>query len=206
MSKDMCSGNRPNFNSGSGLTPNGRGPAGERPGSARERNAVGSPRASRPSLRRFFASGTPASAEATPGGSGGPPADVAELDRDPRGARAAPPTSWPSSSLRSRPPPASTRRPPPGPGTAAGPDVELDAQPARRGPPQAASGNGSTSWPTSPARTRSRRRQAARSPSGTEDLQMPAKPRWLLAIPDAISQLATSSTSSASPRSAPPRS
>ena len=79
MSKDMCCRNRPNFNTDSGLTPNGRGPAGERPGSARERNAAGSPRASRPALRRFFASGTPASAAAAPGGSGGPPADVDEL-------------------------------------------------------------------------------------------------------------------------------
>ena len=32
-----------------------------------------------PGLRRFFAPGTPASAEATPGGSGGSPADVDEL-------------------------------------------------------------------------------------------------------------------------------
>ena len=46
------------------LTPNGGGPAGERPESARERNAAGSPRASRPALRRFFAPGTPASADA----------------------------------------------------------------------------------------------------------------------------------------------
>ena len=79
MSKDMCCRNRPNFNINSGLTPNGRGPAGERPGSARERNAAGSPRASRPALRRFFASGTAASAAASPSGSGGLPADVAEL-------------------------------------------------------------------------------------------------------------------------------
>ena len=75
----MCCRNRPNFNTDSGLTPNGRGPAGERPGSARERNAAGSPRASRPALRRFFAPETPASAAAAPGGSGGPPADVDEL-------------------------------------------------------------------------------------------------------------------------------
>ena len=75
----MSPRNRPNFNTGSGLTPTGRGPAGERPGSAPERNAAGSPRASRPALRRFFAPGTPASAAAIPGGSGGPQADVDEL-------------------------------------------------------------------------------------------------------------------------------
>ena len=79
MSKDMCCRNRPNFNTDSGLTPTGPGPAGERPGSARERNAAGSPGASRPALRRFFAPGTPASAAPSPGGSGGPPADVDEL-------------------------------------------------------------------------------------------------------------------------------
>ena len=79
MSKDMCCRNRPNFNTDSGLTPNGPGPAGERPGSAREKNAAGSPRASRPALRRFFAPGTLASSAAAPCGSGGPPADVAEL-------------------------------------------------------------------------------------------------------------------------------
>ena len=79
MSKDMSPGNRPNFNTVSGLTQTGPGPAGERPGSARERNAAGSPRASRPALRRLFASGTAASAAAVPSGSGGLPADVAEL-------------------------------------------------------------------------------------------------------------------------------
>ena len=78
MSKDMSPGNRPKFNTVSGLTQTGPGPAGKRPGSARERNAAGTPRASRPALRRFFAPGTPASA-AAPGGSGGPPADVAEF-------------------------------------------------------------------------------------------------------------------------------
>ena len=75
----MSPRNRPNFKTDSGLTQTGPGPAGERPGSARERNAAGSPRASRPALRRFFAPGTPASAAAAPGGSGGPPADVDEL-------------------------------------------------------------------------------------------------------------------------------
>ena len=79
MSKDMSPGNRPKFNTESGLTQTGPGPAGERPGSARERNAAGAPRASRPALRRFFASGTAASAAAAPSGSGGLPADVAEL-------------------------------------------------------------------------------------------------------------------------------
>ena len=79
MSKDMCCRNRPNCNTDSGLTPNGRGPAGERPGSARERNAAGSPRASRPALRRFFASGAAEAAAPEASGSGGLPADVAEL-------------------------------------------------------------------------------------------------------------------------------
>ena len=90
MSKDMCSGNRPNFNTDSGLTQNGRGSAGERPGSARERNAAGSPRASRPALRGFFAPGTPASSAAAPGGSGCLPADIAALAAPPgRPSRAA---------------------------------------------------------------------------------------------------------------------
>ena len=79
MSKYMCPGNRPKFNTVSGLTPNGRGPAGDRPGSALERNAAGSPRASRAGVRRFFAPGTPASATSAPGGPGGLPADVDEL-------------------------------------------------------------------------------------------------------------------------------
>ena len=80
MSKYMCARNRPNFNTESRLTPNGGGPAGDRPGSPPARNATRLPRASRPARREFFASsGTPASAAATPGGSGGPPADVDEL-------------------------------------------------------------------------------------------------------------------------------
>ena len=75
----MPPGNRPKFNTDSGLTPNGGGFAGERPGSAPEETARRHPRASRPALRRFFASGTAASAAAAPSGSGGLPADVAEL-------------------------------------------------------------------------------------------------------------------------------
>ena len=131
ISKDMCAGNRPNFNSESGLTSNGRGPAGERPGSARERNAAGSPRASRPALRRLFASGTPASAEAAPDESGGLPAAVDELaaplGHPSRNAgvvavevAAAAPADGVETEVSSRP------------GTAAGPD-EPDAQPARWG-------------------------------------------------------------------------
>ena len=78
MIKYMSPRNRPNFNTDSGLTPTGRGPVGERPGSAPERNETGSPRASRSALRRLFAPGTPASAaaEAARAGSGGPPADA----------------------------------------------------------------------------------------------------------------------------------
>ena len=44
MTKDMSPRNRPNSNTDSGLTPTGRGPAGERPGSAPESNATGSPK------------------------------------------------------------------------------------------------------------------------------------------------------------------
>ena len=113
MSKDMSPGNRPKFNTESRLTPNGAGPAGERPGSAPERNAAGSPRASRPALRRFFASGTAASAAAVPSGSGGLPADVDEL------AAPGPPAGVEAE--------ASSR---PGTGAAiTGPDVEPDAVP-----------------------------------------------------------------------------
>ena len=79
MIKYMCPRNRPKFNTASRLTPDGGGPAGERPESAPERNETESPRASRPALRRLFAPGTPAAAAAEPGGSGGPPADDDEL-------------------------------------------------------------------------------------------------------------------------------
>ena len=79
MSKDMSSRNRPKFNTASRLTSNGGGPEGERPGSAPERNAAGSPRASGAGVRRFFAPGTPASVEAATGGSGTLPGDVDEL-------------------------------------------------------------------------------------------------------------------------------
>ena len=75
----MRARNRPNSNTGSGLTPTGRGPAGERPGSAPERNASGSPRASRPALRGLFAPGTLTSAAGVRGGPRGPVADVDEL-------------------------------------------------------------------------------------------------------------------------------
>ena len=155
MSKYMCAGNRPNFNTGSGLTPNGGRPAGAPPGSAPEKNAPGSPRASRPALRGFFAPGTPASAAAAPGGSGGPPADVDELaatlgrpSRDAGGVAVGVAAAAPAAGLETE---ASSR-----PGTAArsarlvggrwrdahptGPkatraslDVEPDAQPATRG-------------------------------------------------------------------------
>ena len=72
----MSSRNRPKFNTESGLTQNGGGPAGERP-AARKRNAAGSPRAS--ALRGLFASGTAASPAASAGGSGGSPCAVDEL-------------------------------------------------------------------------------------------------------------------------------
>ena len=82
---------------------------------------------------------------------------------------------------------ASRRRPPAGPEpSAAGPDVKPDAQPARRGHRRVGQ-RVDFSCPMSPARSRSRRRQAVRPPPGGEELhRVPAKPRWLLSIPDAI--------------------
>ena len=130
MSKDMSPGNRPKFNTVSGLTQTGRGPAGERPGSARERNAAGSPRASRPALRRFFAPGTPASAAAAPSGSGGLPADVelaaplGRLGRAAAGVAAELAAPGPPAGVEAE---ASSR---PGTGAAVtGPDVEPDVVP-----------------------------------------------------------------------------
>ena len=79
MPKDMSARNRPKSNTESGLTPNGRGPAGERPGSAPEGNTQRPPGVSGAGIRRFFAPGTPASAAADPGGPGGLPADIDEL-------------------------------------------------------------------------------------------------------------------------------
>ena len=131
MLKDMSSRNRPKFNTESGLTPNGGGAVGERPGSAPARIAARPPRPSRAGVRSFFAPGTPASAAAAPGGSGGLPVDVDELAAT-LGRRirvtgdvavelaAAAPAAGVDTEASSRP------------GTAAaGPDVEPDAQPAR---------------------------------------------------------------------------
>ena len=67
MSKDMCSGNRPNFNSSSGLTPNGGLPAGAPPGSALERNATRLPKASIAALLLLFALATPAAGQIATG-------------------------------------------------------------------------------------------------------------------------------------------
>ena len=164
MSKYMCCRNRPNSNTESRLTPNGGGPAGERLGSAPKGTARRPPRASRPALREFFAPGTPASAAASPGGSGGLPADVAELAKTlGRPGRAA---GVEAVEVAAAAPPAgveteaSSR-----PGTAAGgrPDVEPDAQPARRGhrrvgrradvPADVARANPSTPPPAGPAAT-----------------------------------------------------
>ena len=79
--------------------------------------------ASRPALRGVFAPGTPASAAAAPGGSGGPPADVDEfaatLGRPSRDA------SVEVVEVAAATPAAGTAAP--------GPGVEPDAQPARRG-------------------------------------------------------------------------
>ena len=129
MSKDMCSRNRPNFNTESRLTPNGRGPAGEQPGSAPARNAAGSPRASKAGVRRFFAPGTSASATPAPGGSGGLPADVDELAAPfGRPTRAAGDVAVEVAAAAAGVETEASSRP----GTAAGADVEPDAQPARR--------------------------------------------------------------------------
>ena len=68
MSKDMSSGNRPNFKSGSGLTPNGGHPAVAPPGSALERNATRLPKASIAALLLLFALATPAAGQIATGG------------------------------------------------------------------------------------------------------------------------------------------
>ena len=160
MSKYMCCRHRPNFNTVSRLTPNGGGPAGERLGSVPKGTARRPPRASRPALREFFAPGTPASAAAAPGGSGGLPADIAELAKTlGRPGRAA---SVEAVEVAAAAPPAgveteaSSR-----PGTAGGgrPDVEPEAQPARRGHRRVgrrvdvARANPSTPPPAGPAAT-----------------------------------------------------
>ena len=110
----MCSRNRPKFNTGSGLTPNSWGPAGERPGSAPHGSETGPPRVSRRALREFFAPGT--AATATLGRPGRAAAGVAvEL-------AAAETADIVETETSTRP------------GTAAGgPDIEADAQPAERG-------------------------------------------------------------------------
>ena len=158
MSKYMSSRKRPNFNTVSRLTPNGGGPAGERLGSVPKGTARRPPRASSPALREFFAPGTPASAAASPGGSGGLPADGAELamtlGRPGRAAgvevAAAAPPAGVETEASSRPGTAGVGRP----------DVELDAQPARRGhrrvgrrdvPADVARANPSTPPPAGPA-------------------------------------------------------
>ena len=126
----MCSRNRPKFNTVSGLAPNGGGPEGGRPGSAPERNAGGSPRASRSALRRFFAPGTPALAAVAPGGSGDLPADVDELVA---------PLGRPSRAAGDMAVKIASAAPVAGletenrPGTTAGPAIEPVAQPTRRG-------------------------------------------------------------------------
>ena len=131
MSKDMCCRNRPKSNTESGLTPNGGGAAGERPGSAPEETARRPPRASRSALRRLFAPGTPASAAASAGGSGGLPADVDELVAPlGRPSRAAGDVAV---ELAAAAPAAGVEREGSSPGTAAGPAIEPAAQPVRRG-------------------------------------------------------------------------
>ena len=60
----MCAGNRPNFNSDSGLTPNGGGAGGVSPGSAPKGNAPRSPRSPKrrprgPEVRRPTSTSSP---------------------------------------------------------------------------------------------------------------------------------------------------
>ena len=122
----MCPGNRPNLNTGSRLTPNGWGPAADRPGSAPARRAAELAGASRPPLLHLFAPGTAASA---PGGSGGLPADIAALAAPPGCPSYAAGDAGAAAAATGGVETEATRRP----GVAAGPDVEPDAQPARRG-------------------------------------------------------------------------
>ena len=126
MSKDMRSGNRPNFNTGNTLTPNGGGASGVRPGSAPVGRAAELAGASSPALRRFFAPGTPAAA--VPGGSEvcRPTSTSSPRPSGARGCAAGVVAVEvaPAASVETE---ASSR-----PGTAAAvPDVEPDAQPAR---------------------------------------------------------------------------
>ena len=117
--------------------------------------------------RALRTSGTAVAAAATPGGSGGLAADIdalaASLGHPGRTAgvavevAAAAPGDVVETEASSWP------------GTAAGSDVEPDVQPDQAGA-TGASASGSTSRPTSPARTRSRRLQPARRPPGAEDL------------------------------------
>ena len=81
--KDMCARNRPNFNTGNGLTSNGGCARGAPPGSAPEGRAAGSPRASTPAIRQLLAPATSAEAEGEAGGSGGLAADIGELTAPP---------------------------------------------------------------------------------------------------------------------------
>ena len=128
----MCPINRPKFNTGSGLTPNSWGPAGERPGSAPQGIETGPPRVSRRALRELFAPGTATSAAPASGGSGGLPGDVdaATLGRPGRaaGAEAVEVVEVVATA------PAAGVEVSGRPGTAAaGPGLEPAAQPPRRG-------------------------------------------------------------------------
>ena len=64
----MYAGNHRNFNTDSGLTPNGGLPAGAPPGSALERNATRLPKASIAALLLLFALATPAAGQIATGG------------------------------------------------------------------------------------------------------------------------------------------
>ena len=191
------------------MTQNGWGAGGVSPGSAPKGNAPRSPRASRPAIRGVFAPGTPAAAAAAPGGSGGLPADIDELaatlGRPSRAAGEAVEVAAaaPAAGLEPRPQPARNRRQvssgrggrwrdahPTGlKATRTSPDVEPDAQPAPRGQRRVGRrvdilADVARANPfTPPSARRPVLRPAVRS------CTVPAKPRWLLSIPDAISQL-----------------
>ena len=125
--------NRPKFNTGSGLTPNGGGPAGDRPGSAPKGIETGPPRVSRRALRGFFAPGTVGRQTSGPArrrrGRGGRVDELAAtLGRPGRAAAGVTvelAAAAPADVVETK---ASSRS-----GTAAAGPVEPAAQPARRG-------------------------------------------------------------------------
>ena len=133
-------------------------------------------------VRRFFAPGPAASAAASPGGAGGPPADVAEV---------AAPLGRPSRAAGVGAVEVAAPAPAAGVETEAfnqaGSAASIDVEPVRRG----------HRCVTRRADVLGRRRPrepfhtpaSRRGHLALRTCTVPAKPRWLLAIPDAISQL-----------------